>query len=75
VEYRSACGPFDIPCYFGMSINDDLLRYALTEQIVRDHFPRITIQKFTHPYHQPPKPPTFEWLVQEFGPFLEILDI
>lgn len=75
MEYRSACGPFDIPCYFGMSINDDLLRYALTEQIVREHFPRITIQKFTHPYHQPPKPPTFEWLAQEFGPFLEMLDI
>ena len=75
VEYRSASGPFEIPCYFGMSVNDDLLYYDMTEQIVRDHFPHITIQKFTHPYHQPPKPPTFEWLVQEFGQFLEILDV
>lgn len=75
MEYRSASGEFRIPCYFGMSINDDILDYSLTEQIVREHFPEITIQKFTHPYHQPPKPPTFEWLVQEFGPFLEILDV
>jgi pimeloyl-ACP methyl ester carboxylesterase len=75
MEYRSASGVFRIPCYFGMSINDDILDYSLTEQIVHEHFPEITIQKFTHPYHQPPKPPTFEWLVQEFGQFLEILDV
>lgn len=75
MEYYSASGVFRIPCYFGMSINDDLLDYTLTEQIVREHFPEIKIQQFTHPYHQPPKPPTFEWLVQEFGQFLDLLDV
>ena len=71
-EYQYA-GTFANSCYFGMSINDDILDYDLTEQIVKSHFPKITIQKFTHPYHQPPEPPTFEWLNREFGQFLEMI--
>jgi hypothetical protein len=74
MEYMPTRARFDIPCYFGMSVNDDLLHYELTERFVLDHFPDLTLRKFTHPYHQPPKPPTFEWLLQEFGPFLEMLD-
>ncbi len=69
-EYQYAGAPFKNPCYFGMSINDDILEYSLTEQIVRSHFQKLTIQRFTHPYHQPPEPPTFEWLNREFGGFL-----
>lgn len=72
-EYQYAGAPFKIPCYFGMSINDDILNYDLTAEIVRSHFQNLTIQKFTHPYHQPPKPPTFEWLNSEFSQFLEVL--
>ena len=74
MEYRSVRAQFTNPCYFGMSINDDILDYDLTEQIVRQQFQQITIQKFTHPYHQPPKPPTFEWLNHEFGQFLDVID-
>ncbi len=74
-EYQYADVPFKVPCYFGMSINDDILQYDLTEQIVRRHFQKITIQKFTHPYHQPPEPPTFEWLNREFGQFLGMIEI
>ena len=73
-EYRDEGAPFNIPCYFGMSINDDILDYALTEQIVKSHFQQLTIQTFTHPYHQPPEPPTFEWLNREFGQFLEMIE-
>lgn len=72
-EYQYERAPFQIPCYFGMSVNDDILEYSLTEQIVRSHFERITIQQFTHPYHQPPEPPTFEWLNREFGQFLGMI--
>jgi len=61
------------PCSFGMSINDDLLDYNLTEQIVRRHFKKITVQSFTHPYHQPPEAPTFEWLASKFGHFLDVI--
>jgi pimeloyl-ACP methyl ester carboxylesterase len=74
MEYRPARGPFEIPCFFGMSIHDDLLQYDLTEHLVREMFPNLTIQKFTHPYHQPPQPPTFEWLTQDFGHLLDMLD-
>ena len=75
MEYRPARGQFDIPCYFGMSVNDDLIQYDLTERLVRDMFPRLTIQRFTHPYHQPPHPPTFEGLVQDFGHLLDTLSL
>ena len=73
-EYLPARGRFDIPCYFGMSVNDDMLQYDLTEQRVREMFPHLRIQRFTHPYHQPPHPPTFEWLMQDFGHLLDMLD-
>lgn len=73
MEYQYAGAPFEHACYFGMSVNDDILQYAVTEQIVRRHFPNITIQQFTHPYHQPPEPPTFEWLNREFKRFLDLL--
>jgi pimeloyl-ACP methyl ester carboxylesterase len=67
-------GTFTNSCYFGMSINDDILNYNLTEQIVQQHFQEVTVQKFTHPYHQPPEPPTFEWLNREFGQFLDFIE-
>ncbi|MDX1378649.1 MAG: hypothetical protein R3307_07355, partial [Anaerolineales bacterium] len=70
-EYK---GAFANSCYFGMSINDDILHYELTEQIVCRHFQQIKIQQFTHPYHQPPEPPTFEWLNRKFGQFLDQID-
>jgi pimeloyl-ACP methyl ester carboxylesterase len=74
IEYRYAEAPFKNPCYFGMSINDDLLDYNLTERIVRGHFEQITVQTFTHPYHQPPEPPTFKGLNQEFGQLLDVIE-
>jgi pimeloyl-ACP methyl ester carboxylesterase len=74
MEYRYGKAPFKNPCFFGMSVNDDLLDYDLTEQIVCGHFENIRVQKFTHPYHQPPEPPTFEWLVSGYGHFLDVID-
>ena len=73
MEYQHKGAPFQTPCYFGMSVNDDILDYRLTEEIVQRSFENVTIQKLQHPYHQPPEPPTFEWLVSEFGPFLDML--
>ena len=72
-EYQYSSAPFKNPCYFGMSIYDDILEYEQIEDIARNHFEQITIQKFFLPYHQPPEPPTFEWLVKEFNPLLELL--
>lgn len=65
---------FSTPCYFGMSVYDDLIEYELTEQIIQENFNQLKIQKFYHPYHQPPDPPTFQWLVDQFYPLLELID-
>ena len=67
--------PFSTPCYFAMSVNDDLIAYPLTEQLIRSSFQNLRVQAFNHPYHQPPHPPSFAWLVAEFYPFLQMLDI
>ncbi len=74
MEYHSKNGAFKTPCFFGMSINDDLLDYELTEEIVSSYFSNLKVQKFSHPYHQPPEPPTFEWLWREFHQFLELIE-
>ena len=74
LEYQYSGAPFKNPCYFGMSVNDDILEYNLTEKIVQQHFGQLKTQKFTHPYHQPPEPPTFEWLVNKFSQFLDLID-
>lgn len=72
-EYDSPNKPFRQPCYFGMSIYDDLLDYDTTLAVVRRHFDDLTVRYFTLPYHQPPEQPTFSWLVEEFGHFLALL--
>ena len=72
-EYSYPGKPFPHPCYFGMSLYDDLLDFDLTLEIVRQHFSDLLVQTFTLPYHQPPEPPTFEWMVQKFGHFLDLL--
>jgi pimeloyl-ACP methyl ester carboxylesterase len=73
MEYAYAAKPFRHQCYFGMSTFDDMLDYETTLEIVRDHFVDLTVQAFSTPYHQPPEPPTFEWLINEFAQFLDLL--
>lgn len=72
IEFQPSA-PFSIPCYFGMSVYDDLIQYPVTVQLVQQQFRNIKIQQFYHPYHQPPQQPTFEWFVQEFYPFLDVI--
>lgn len=73
VDFNSPLKPFRPPCYFGMSIYDDLLDFDITLAVVRLHFDRLMVRHFTLPYHQPPETPTFAWLVREFGQFLNLL--
>jgi len=73
-EFKTDLMPFNTPCFFGMSLYDDLLHYSLTEEIVRGLFNDVTIQQFDLPYHQPPHPPTFAWLNEKFGHFLAQMD-
>ncbi|MBT3239315.1 MAG: alpha/beta hydrolase [Chloroflexi bacterium] len=73
MEYKNGGPPSEIPCFFGMSIYDDMIDFGMTESIVKKHFKNLTMQKFFHPYHQPPEPPTFDWLVNGFDEFLSII--
>ena len=43
------------------------------DEIVREHFSDLMVRQLTLPYHQPPEPPTFQWLNDEFGQFLDLL--
>lgn len=61
---------FTMPCYFAMSVNDTMLDFEETYQEARYYFEDITLQKFDFPYHQPPRLPNFEEMVNQFGHLL-----
>jgi pimeloyl-ACP methyl ester carboxylesterase len=74
LDYESVQTPFTLPCFFGMSLYDDLIDYHKTLAIVQRLFKNLKSEKFTLPYHQPPTPFTFEELLEKFGQFLEMID-
>ena len=73
VDLSTTARSYPQKCFFGMSIYDDLLDYDTTLDVVQEHFADLTVQSFTLPYHQPPKTPTYEWLMEEFSGFLDML--
>ena len=54
------------PCYFAMSPRDPLLRFDVTLDIVRQHFANVNTVRLDYPYHQPPRPFTYEELNRDF---------
>ena len=66
--------PFKQTCYFGMSVNDPLLSYQRTEEVVKKKFNKVVIKKFDFPYHQPPKPFEFEELTRDYKQFLDQIE-
>jgi pimeloyl-ACP methyl ester carboxylesterase len=54
------------PCYFAMSIHDPLLKFDTALETVQQTFENVQAVRLTYPYHQPPKPFTFEELNQDF---------
>ena len=55
------------PCYFAMSSRDPLLDYQTTLAELERHFSNVHILKLNYPFHQPPRPFTFEELNRDFG--------
>jgi hypothetical protein len=45
-----------------MSIYDPLLRFDTTLDIVNEHFMNVNVKRLTYPFHQPPRPFTYEEL-------------
>lgn len=74
LRFCSEHSPFSLPCFFGMSLYDDLLDYHTTLQIVSGLFTNLKSEQFTLPYHQPPTPFTYQELLDQFGQFLEMID-
>ena len=56
----------ETPCYFAMSIYDPLLRFETTLGIAENHFADLSTIRLAYPFHQPPRPFTFEELNDGF---------
>ena len=65
-EFDIAPIKYGTPCYFAMSIYDPLLRFDTTLEILQKHFENVNVVQLTYPFHQPPKPFTFQELNQGF---------
>ena len=65
-EFEVASAKHQTPCYFAMSIHDPLLRFDTTLGIVHDHFASVSALPLLYPFHQPPRPFTYEELNKTF---------
>jgi len=65
-EFEITPVKYDTPCYFAMSIYDPLLRFDTTLDVLKKHFVKVNTVQLTYPFHQPPKPFTFQELNQNF---------
>jgi pimeloyl-ACP methyl ester carboxylesterase len=67
VEFPHPARKFDVPCFLTMSVNDPLLDFQVTLKEAQSYFSVIYLTKLYYPFHQPPKPFTFDELNCEFG--------
>lgn len=65
-EFIKNLPKYKTPCYFAMSIYDPLLRFDATIATMQAHFDNLSILKLTYPFHQPPRPFTFQELNRDF---------
>lgn len=75
LEYPEPEHRFNQPCYFGMSVIDPLLDFDITLDVVQKQFEHVHLERFNFPYHQPPKAFTFEELMRDFSPLLDLIPI
>ena len=61
-EFEVAPAKYQTPCYFAMSIHDPLLRFDTTLGIVHGHFASVSALQLHYPFHQPPRPFTYDEL-------------
>ncbi len=63
--------PHSTPCYLAMSVFDPLIDFNVTVATLQRFFAQPEIIQLDYPFHQPPKPFTFDELNEEFGPTVE----
>lgn len=71
VPGESLAGPYDAPCLFGMSVNDPLLDFGVSQKFVEANFPNLTEDHWTMPWHAAPVPYTVEDYEREYHALLE----
>ena len=64
-------GSFNVPCLFGMSVNDPMLDFEVTEKFVSDQFLNLTEERWDWPYHATPRPLTVEEYTRDFAALLD----
>ena len=70
-ELKDQLSPFAQPCFFAMSVHDPLLDFDTTLAAINRHFSHVDVEHFYFPYHQPPRPPTFEEISVEYEKLLD----
>jgi len=58
---------YETPCYFAMSIYDPMLRFDTTLDVLHRHFANVNTVQLTYPFHQPPRPFTYDELNRDFA--------
>jgi hypothetical protein len=62
---------YSTPCYLAMSVCDPLIDFNITSATLRRFFAQPEIIQLNYPFHQPPKPFTFDELNEEFEATVE----
>jgi len=70
-EGEDLAGPFDAPCLFGMSVNDPMLGFDITERFVAAQFPNLTEERWDWPYHAAPQPLSVAEYTRDFAALLD----
>ncbi len=71
VPGESLAGPYRVPCLFGMSVNDPLLDFGVSQRFAEANFPDLTEDHWTMPWHAAPVPYTVEDYEREYHALLE----
>ncbi len=66
IRFDAAHEKYETPCYLAMSVRDPILRFDTVMEVIRGRFVNVNAVQLAYPYHQPPRPFTFEELNRDF---------
>jgi pimeloyl-ACP methyl ester carboxylesterase len=70
-DYPSPQNHYTTPCYLAMSVSDPLIDFNVTVATLKRFFAQPEIIQLDYPFHQPPKPFTFDELNEGFAQTVE----
>lgn len=72
-EPTVSSAPFPQPCYFAMSVNDPVLDFDTTVDVVGSQFSHVHVERFNHHYHQPPHVLSFNEIFRKYNSLLDYI--